>query len=181
MDLKKSYERFLYRRNPVKELKKMGLKVGKNFAMMPGCHLDMGHVFHISIGDNVTLAPNVTILAHDASTAKHLNATRIGKVNIGNKVFIGAGTIILPGVNIGDNVIIGAGSVVSKDLMSDSVYAGNPVKHVYQMSEFLKKRRDEMRVSPRFTSDWKHDFGRGINDDIRAEMNRKIDRFGYVG
>lgn len=49
------------------------------------------------------------ILAHDASTKRYLGYTKIGRVLIGNNVFVGAGTIILPSVAIGNNVIIGAG------------------------------------------------------------------------
>ena len=55
------------------------------------------------------MAPHVQILAHDASTKRYLGYTKIGRVLIGNNVFVGAGTIILPSVAIGNNVIIGAG------------------------------------------------------------------------
>ena len=95
-------------------LKKVGCKIGENFSMQPGCIIDDSHAFLISIGDHVTLAPNVHILAHDASTKDALGYTRIAPVNIGDHVFIGAGSIILPGVSIGDRVIIGAGSIISK-------------------------------------------------------------------
>ena len=81
----------------------MGLVVGKNFKRMHGVILDPSHVWHIHIGDNVTLAPRVHILAHDASLYNTLGYTRIGNVNIGNNVFIGAESVILPGVNIGNN------------------------------------------------------------------------------
>ncbi|MES9906389.1 MAG: acyltransferase [Sedimenticola sp.] len=49
-----------------------------------------------------------------------------GRIFIGKGCFIGGGTIILKGVTIGERVVVGAGSVVSKDIPSDSVYAGNP-------------------------------------------------------
>ena len=94
----------------------MGLKVGKNFKRLNGTILDPSHCWHISIGDNVTMAPRVHILAHDASTCPIVGYARIGRVNIGNNVFIGAESIVLSGVNIGDNVVIGAGSVVTKNI-----------------------------------------------------------------
>ena len=78
--------------------------------------IDDSHAWLIEIGDNVTLAPRVHILAHDASTKLYLGYTKIGRVRIGNDVFIGHVTIILPGVTIGDNVVIGAGSVVKSDI-----------------------------------------------------------------
>lgn len=49
-------------------------------------------------------------------------------VHIGNNVWIGSGSVILPGVTIGDNAVIGAGSVVTKDIPSDMIAVGNPAK-----------------------------------------------------
>ena len=49
---------------------------------------------------------------------------------IGNGCWIGANSIILPGVTIGDGCIIGAGSVVNKDCDSNCLYAGNPAKKI---------------------------------------------------
>lgn len=54
------------------DLIKMGLVVGSNFVRMHGVILDPSHVWHIHIGDNVTLAPRVHVLAHDASLCYHL-------------------------------------------------------------------------------------------------------------
>lgn len=105
------------------ELIKNGLTVGKNFNMQKGCILDSSHCWLIEIGNNVTLAPKVHILAHDASTKRELGYTKIGKVKIGNNVFIGANTTILPNVKIGNNVVIGANSLVSKDISDDKVVA----------------------------------------------------------
>ena len=50
------------------------------------------------------------------------------KVIIGNNVWIGSGSIILPGTSIGDNAIIGAGSVVNKDIPENTIAVGNPAK-----------------------------------------------------
>ena len=68
-----------------------GLTIGKNVAVMGEVILDPGHCRLIEIGDNVTIAPRVHILAHDASTKRELGYTKIGRVTIGNNVFIGAG------------------------------------------------------------------------------------------
>ena len=105
-------------------LKERGCIIGKNFQYQSNDIIDYSHCFLITIGDNVTLAPNVHILAHDASTKMFLGYAKIGKVTIGNEVFIGAGTIILPGVKIGNRVIIGAGSIVTSDIPDNSVAYG---------------------------------------------------------
>jgi maltose O-acetyltransferase len=74
------------------------------------------------------MAPRVHVLAHDASTCAIVGHAKIGRVNIGNNVFIGAESIVLPNVNIGDNVVIGAGSVVTKDIPPNVLAFGNPCR-----------------------------------------------------
>ena len=106
----------------------MGMRVGKNFKRLHGVILDPGHCWLIEIGDNVTMAPRVHILCHDASTKQFLNYTKIGRVTIGDNVFIGAETVVLPGVTIGENTVIGAGSVVTRDIPANVVAVGNPCK-----------------------------------------------------
>jgi Acetyltransferase (isoleucine patch superfamily) len=131
-----------------------GLKVGKNLTRMSGVIIDPSHCWHIAIGDDVILAPNVHILAHDASTKPFLNHTRIANVRIGNKVFIGAGSIILPGVTVGNNVVIGAGSVVSKDIPDDSVAVGSPARVVCSIDAYIQKETQKMGVENTFAADF---------------------------
>ena len=132
------------------KLKKEGFKFGKNFDIQYGVIIDPGHCWLIEIGDNVTLAPRVHILAHDASMKKFLGYTKIAPVKIGNNVFIGAGSIILPGVTIGNNVIVGAGSVVTKDIESGNVYGGVPALKLESMSNYLQKIKQEKENKPFF-------------------------------
>lgn len=126
------------------KLIRQGLKVGKNFKRMKDVIIDPSHCWHISIGDNVTLAPRVHILAHDASTKTFLNHTRVANTIIGDNVFVGAGAIVLPGVTIGNNVVIGAGSVVTKDIPDNSVALGNPARVVKSLEVFLNEHRAKM-------------------------------------
>ena len=126
------------------KLIKMGMTVGKNFARLNGVILDPSHCWLIQIGDNVTMAPRVHILCHDASTKQFLGYTKIGRVNIGNNVFIGAETVVLPGVNIGNNVIIGANSTVTHDIPDNTVVAGSPTKVISSMDDYLTKEKENM-------------------------------------
>lgn len=85
----------------------------------------------VSFGDNVFIAPNCGFY-----TAGHpLDATERNKgleyarpIRVGNNVWIGAHTCVLPGVTIGDNCVIGAGSVVNRDIPAGTVAAGNPCR-----------------------------------------------------
>lgn len=141
--------------------------------------IDPHHCWHITIGDNVTLAPRVYILAHDASTKRALNYTRVGKVTIGNNVFVGASSIILPGVVIGDNVIIGAGSVVSRDIPENSIAVGNPIKVIDTYDNYMKKRKDEMDIFPCFGEEYT--VRKNVSRTMQNEMNEKMtERFGYI-
>jgi maltose O-acetyltransferase len=125
----------------------------------------------------VTL-PRVTILAHDASTFRHIGYTKVGKVTIGRKTFIGAGSIILPGVTIGDNVIIGAGSVVSKNIPDNSVAAGNPAVVIGSTSDYIERHRNNMEHSPVFNEGWT--LGSGITEQNKQIMREKLqDGIGY--
>lgn len=118
------------------------------------------------------------ILAHDASTKKHLGYTKIGKVKIGNNVFIGAGTIILPNVSVGDNSIIDAGSVVTKDIPANTVSAGNPARVLSTLDAFLTRHIDSMNRSPIFGKEYT--LGLCANENMIKEMNSKIIDFGYI-
>lgn len=176
--LRRFYDKFI-NKNSVSSHVGRGLKIGRNVVVQKDVVIDYSHVWHIEIGSDVTIAPRVIILAHDASTKNELGYTRVGKVMIGSRVFIGAGTIILPGVSIGDDVIIGAGSVVSRDIESNSVVVGNPARVLCTKSEFLEKKKIEMSLVPCF--DESYTLRGGVSRETKAEMNEKMkDRIGYV-
>ena len=145
--MKKLFSRLAAKMKGEQDLDKLirrGLVVGAGFKRMGGVIIDPSHCWHISIGDNVTLAPRVHILAHDASTKVFLGYTRVENTRIGNNVFIGAGSIVLPGVTIGSNVVIGAGSVVSKDIPDNTVAVGNPARVLKPLSDFIEENKRKM-------------------------------------
>lgn len=87
--------------------------------------------YEITIGEECLIAPNVTICT--TGHPVHPELRKHGEmysfpVKIGNKVWIGAGAVIMPGVTIGDCAVIGAGSVVTKDIPANVVAFGNPCK-----------------------------------------------------
>ena len=95
-------------------------------------------VAKVIIGDNAQIAPNVSI--YTAGHPLHPESRNSGyeygiPVTIGNNVWIGGNTVILPGVTIGDNVVIGAGSVVTKDIPANMIAAGNPCKVIREITE----------------------------------------------
>lgn len=151
---------------------KNGLRIGKNLQCAPSVFVDPAHCFLISIGDDCTLTSKVHILAHDASTKKHLGYTKIGKVVIGNRVFLGVGTIVLPGVSIGDDVIVGAGSVVTGSIPPREVWAGNPARKICTLDEYLAKHADkpcfgkEYCLSPQLSEEKKQKMRQAVENGI---------------
>lgn len=166
-----------YLRGEPQHLEKLicrGLKVGKNFKRMGGVIIDPSHCYHISIGDNVTLAPRVHILAHDSSYGLFTGYTRAANVTIGNQVFIGAGAIILPGVHVGNRVIIGAGSIVTKDIPDNSVAIGNPARVICTLDTYLEKESAKVCAENSF-----HGLDWNKSDDI-AHAKAAADEYGEI-
>ncbi len=178
--------------NPIKELVyrlrgeyttekliSMGMKVGKNFKRLGGVILDPSHCWLIEIGDDVTIAPRVHVLCHDASTKTFLNYTKIGRVTIGNNVFIGAESVILPGVTIGNNVIIGANSTVTHDIPDGTVVIGSPACVLCSTDDYLQKERARMDISPCYGEEYTLRANVSMEKRMRQkeELAKKI---GYI-
>jgi len=140
--IKTVYLKYLQLFKPVKYAKKLGVHVGKNFH-------PFGKVYYgsepwiISIGDDVFLTSNTSFITHDGGTLifrdkiPDLEITK--PITIGNKVYIGVNSTILPGVTIGNNVVIGACSVVTKDIPTNCVAVGNPARVIKSTDEYLEK------------------------------------------
>lgn len=157
----------------------MGLKVGKDFCRMHGTVLDPSHCWLIKIGDNVTLAPRVHVLAHDASLVNHLGYARIGTVIIGDNVFVGADSVILPNVTIGDNSIIGANSTVSRDIPANVVAAGSPAKVICSLDDYLDKNRQLMKSNPIYGEDYT--LRRNITPEKKKQQFDELKgKYGFV-
>lgn len=147
----------------VELLRKKGVVIGDNVHIY-NSSVDGNYGASVTIGNNVTII-GACILAHDASTKKALGYTKVGRVHIGNNVFIGYGLVILPETFIGDNVIIGAGSIVRGKVDSNSVVVGNPAKKVCSYSEYIDKNRQLLNEG--YISE------NGITSEVIAMMDKK--------
>lgn len=103
------------------------LKIGQDCAIEADCILDLGE--KITIGDRVTLSPGVMILTstHELDIREHrAGPVQLAPVTIGDGAWLGARSIILPGVTIGEGSIVNAGSVVNKDVAPGVRVGGTP-------------------------------------------------------
>ncbi|TLS35768.1 acyltransferase [Pseudalkalibacillus caeni] len=156
-----------------------GMKVGENCHGLTSSTIDYAHCWLIEIGDNVTFAPQVYLLAHDASTKRELDYTKIAKIKIDDNVFIGARALIMPGVTIGKKSIVAAGSIVTKSVPEGSVVGGNPARVLAKTEEYLEKHRYNMAKSKIYDDSWT--IGQNITPAMCNEMSKDLDNgLGYV-
>lgn len=147
-------------------LKKLFKSTGENIYIEPpfrcdyGCNISIGEDFYanydciiidvcnVTIGNNVFLAPRVGIYTagHPIDAGVRNENLEFGKpIVIGDSVWVGAGTIINPGVKIGNNVVLGSGSVVTKDIPDNVIAVGNPCRVLRAITEEDKKYWEEKR------------------------------------
>ncbi len=147
-----SNRRFLCKR--IFKKYKYNFKVHSDVKFVTGINIEIGSESSLNrgawigndtiIGDNVMMGPDITILSgshkfqrNDIPMNKQ-GGTNRKPVIIGNDVWIGTKSIILPGVSVGSHLIIGAGSVVTKDVPERCIYAGNPAKLIRTRKKVVK-------------------------------------------
>ena len=106
---------------------------GKNLHIAKGVFINCCCKFQdqggIYIGENSLIGHNVVFATLNHGMEPEKRADLIpSPIHIGKNVWIGSGSVILPGVSIGDNAVIGAGSLVTKDIPADAVAVGSPAK-----------------------------------------------------
>lgn len=128
-----------------------------------GCNTHIGDYFYanfnmiivddieVNIGDHVMFGPNVTIsvTGHPICAEYRRDGSQFSMpVNIGNDVWIGSNTVVMPGVTIGNDVVIGAGSVVTHDIPDHTVAFGIPCKAVREITDYDREYyRKDMPVN----------------------------------
>lgn len=156
-----------------------GLQIGRGTFVARDAYLDPGHPWLITIGEDSGLSPRTIVMVHDASMRRHIDRTLIAPVVIGDRVFVGAGAIILPGTRIGDDSVIAAGAVVRGDIPPWSMVAGNPAKVVSDVQSIAAWHREAAAQAPV----WPHvgwTIGQGITD-ARKRAQREALAGGISG
>ena len=122
---------------------------------MQGCQLGGGNFidsrfwepsepYLIKIGNNCQITRGVLFFTHGGAGAVrkwYPKFDTFGKITIGDYVYIGCNSIVLPGVTVGNNVLIAAGSVVTKSIPDNVVVGGNPAKIICSIESYLDRNR----------------------------------------
>ena len=138
-------------------LKEMFAEIGEGCYIEPPFHANFGgrhvhfgnHVYanfnltavddtHIYVGDHTMIGPNVTLASAGHPVWPELREKEYQfnmPIHIGKNCWLGAGTVVVPGVSIGDNTVIGAGSIVTKDIPANVVAVGNPCRVMREIGE----------------------------------------------
>lgn len=172
----------LFRRQSEMEyLLSHGMTVGENCHIYSAATIDHIYPHLITIGSNVTISTNVTILAHDASTNVVRGGTKLGRVTIGDNVFVGTGSIILCNTKIGSNVVVGAGSIVTRDLPDNGVYAGSPAQKICSIEEYREKisKLREQRPDLSVIRPW-NQWEDASEDERRMMRDALADGVGFI-
>jgi len=100
--------------------------------------------FLIRIGNKVTITSGVRFLTHDGATwlihdDRGSRFQKYGRISIGDNVFVGVNSLLMPGITVGARSVVAAGSVVTKDVPTGSVVAGNPAKVIMSFDDYSAK------------------------------------------
>ena len=126
--------------------KSLGVKLGNNvvfYGMKP--EMFSTEPWLITIGSNVYITAGCQFVTHDGGTlilrdlVPDLELT--APIIVGDNVYIGLNCLIMPGVRIGNRVIIGAGSVVTKDIPDNSVATGVPARVIKSIDQYLESAK----------------------------------------
>lgn len=145
--IKKFFWKIVYYKKPVEYARKKGVTLGKgnSFVDHP-CFASEPYL--VRFGNDNRVSFGVSFVTHDGGRwvldnlyPKDKPFIKYGVIKIGNNNFIGANSIINPGVTIGDNCIVAAGSVVTKNIPSGEIW-GVPARYIMRIEEYRNKIKD---------------------------------------
>lgn len=163
----KLYLFIAFKFNPIKTSRKLGVQIGKDCVIYGNTPAMWGtEPFLIKMGNNVHITDNCKFITHDGGTLILRQYTPdleyTAPIEIGNNVYIGLETLILPGVKIGNNVIIGARSIITKDIPNNSVVVGSPAKVIKSVDDYYENMKSKsLKIGH-------------LKGDAKAEELRKI-------
>lgn len=131
----------------------------------------------ITLGDNVYITAGCQFITHDGGTLilrkTYPDLEWTAPIEIGDDVYLGLRTMILPGVAVGDRVIVAAGSIVTKDVPSDSVVAGVPARVICSMDDYVERMKSKSLGIGHLRGAEKDRELRRLHEEGRVRLNRE--------
>ncbi|MFC5623262.1 acyltransferase [Algoriphagus winogradskyi] len=122
------------------QAKLLGVEMGENNFI--SSRFWSSEPYLIKIGNNCQITNGVKFFTHGGAGAvrlKHPKFDCFGKIEIGDFVYFGTNSLIMPGVTIGNNVLIAAGSVVVSSIPENVVIGGNPARIICSIEQYLER------------------------------------------
>jgi acetyltransferase-like isoleucine patch superfamily enzyme len=140
--LRGRYERW---GDPVAYARSLGVKIGSDCRLIG---VEFGsEPYLVTLGDHVS-ATGTQFITHDGGVwvfrDRRPDGDLVEPITVGDNVFLGAATFILPGVTIGTNVVIGAGAVVTRDIPDNCVAVGVPARPIRLIEEYWASVKAEL-------------------------------------
>ena len=166
MNLIKPIEWIAARYWPVEFARRLGVEVGTHCRLLGISRSTFGsEPYLVKIGNHVTITGGVRFITHDGGVwvfrDEFPELELLAPIVVGNNVFIGLMSVLLPGSVVGNNVVVGAGSVIRGVLDSDSVYAGVPARRIMSLEEYRAKALERGSMT------------RGLGEDQKKAFFRK--------
>jgi acetyltransferase-like isoleucine patch superfamily enzyme len=135
--------RSVFKKLWVRWLKRQGLQIADDCRLMG--FPDFGsEPYLISIGKHVTISVDVLFVTHDGGTfvfrdqPRYEEVVKFGRITIHDNCFIGARTILMPGITVGPNAVVAAGAVVTKSVAPNTVVGGVPAKPICTVEQYAE-------------------------------------------
>lgn len=124
-------------------LRQLGAAIGHNCRIFS--NIIGPETYLITLEDMVTIATGVKIITHDNAISKPLPefTDLFGRVTVRRNSFIGAYSVLLPGITVGENAIVAAGSVVTKSIPDGEIWGGVPAKKIGETMQYAKKQHNK--------------------------------------
>lgn len=162
--------------SPEKYAKSIGVNIGTN-NFIPDKNCWSSEPYLITVGSNCQITTGVRIFTHGGGNVvrnKYPDFDVFGKVIIGDWVYIGTNSLIMPGVTIGNGSLIAAGSVVTKSVPSGVVVGGNPARIITTVEKYIEQNVRYNLNSKKLTSKEKRGLLLSISDDKFVKKNEML-------
>lgn len=150
-------------RDPVAYFRSLGAEIGVGVEIYGATWFTFGsEPYLIRIGDHVTISHGVDFITHDGGLrvirSRNPEAYLYDVIDIGERAFLGAHSIYLPGTRVGAGSVIGAGSVVTGEIPPGVVAAGVPARAIKTVEDYVRQTKDRWIDTTELTPGRKRDL-----------------------